>query len=109
AQLDRIPDSDVPQLQKMKREAAELEKRLERQKATAEADLRNIERDKLTLAQQYERLSRSQGKLKRQLANQRAALDIQTIVAGAHNALKTTRMTQVSKEMNRLFLEMINA
>lgn len=109
AQLQRIPESDVGELLRLKHEAEDQKSRLGREKATAEAELRQIEREKQKLAARYEQLTRSKRRFLRQKAFERAARDIQEVVAGTHQVLKTEKLEEVSHEMTQLFLRMIKA
>jgi DNA sulfur modification protein DndD len=107
--LDQVPDVDVVELRRQIKDATEQATKQAQDAALAEADIIRHSDSKNKVDRERERLLKSQRQLSRQRANERAATDLLTVLTGTIGVLKGEKLSAVSEEMNRLFLDMIVA
>lgn len=104
-----LSQADIAQLVSARKGAEEAQRTADRKRVLAEDSLQRIAQELAILDQQEATQLKAEAKNTRQLAHQQSARDIQAVIAGTFNVLKTDKLSEVSDEMNRLFLEMINA
>lgn len=107
--LDQVPETDVAELRRQIKDAEEERANQLKIATLAEAEITRLEEDKLKVGKARDTIMKSQGKYRRQKANEQAAEDLLRVLGGTIGVLKGEKLTNVSDEMNRLFMDMIVA
>jgi DNA sulfur modification protein DndD len=108
-QLDAIPNTDVRELREMRRLVSEQRDRFLQREAEAGTRIKGLERERLDVVRRRDGLLRDKDKGARILSELTAAQDIKTILERTFERLTKEELQKVSKEMNRIFLEMIGS
>lgn len=107
--LAQVPDADVVELRRQIKDATEQRTKQAQEAVLADADVIRLSGQKKKVERDREQILRSQRKLSRQRANEQAASDLLAVLNGTIDVLRGEKLSTVSSEMNRLFLDMIVA
>ena len=107
--LDQVPDADIVELRRQIKDATEQQTKQAQEAVLADAELIRLSGQKKTVEREREQILKSQRKLSRQRANERAAGDLLTVLSGTIGVLRGEKLRTVLDAMNRLFLDMIVA
>jgi DNA sulfur modification protein DndD len=107
--LAQVPDVDVIELRRQIKDATEQLTRQAQEAVLAEAEVIRHSEQKKIVERAREQILKSQRKLSRQRANEQAASDLLSVRNGTIDVLRGEKLSTVSSEMNRLFLDMIVA
>jgi DNA sulfur modification protein DndD len=107
--LEQIPDVDVVELRRQIKDATEQLTKQAQEAVLAEAELIALSGKRKKVEREREQILKTQRKLSRQRANEQAASDLLTVLNGTIDVLRGEKLSTVSDEMNRLFLDMIVA
>jgi DNA sulfur modification protein DndD len=107
--LGQVPDVDVVELRRQIKDATEQLTKQAQEAVLAEAEIIRLSKQKTEVEREREHILKSRRELSRQRANERAASDLLAVLNGTVDVLRGEKLSTVSNEMNRLFLDMIVA
>ena len=109
AQIKDVPDTNIRELQKVRKEQDEQRDRFNRARSRYRADLNNVTRELQNEENRRDQMLRRQEAGGRIMANLEVAQDIETVLANTYKRLTTEELEKVGAMMNDIFLEMIGA
>lgn len=108
-QLDDMPDTDVANLRKARREFENQKDRVKYREGQIDTQLSGLSNERTGLVERRDSLLREQSKGARILAELEVATDISGVLRRAFDRITDEELTKVSNLTNEIFLDMIGA
>lgn len=108
-QLDSLPDTDIQDLRKIRRQHKEQRDRYLSKQSAIETQLTGLQREHEDLEIERRRLLSEREKGARILAELEVTQDVTKVLQGAYERITDEELQKVSELMNSIFLEMIGA
>ncbi|RYG81278.1 hypothetical protein EON77_07740 [bacterium] len=108
-QLDDMPDTDVANLRKARREFENQKDRVKYREGQIDTQLSGLSNERTGLVERRDSLLREQSKGARILAELEVATDISGVLRRAFDRITDEELTKVSDLTNEIFLDMIGA
>ena len=108
-QIDLLPDVDIVELRKFRKELDEIGRKMIMDRAKAEGEQDRLKRKLISSDRTYNDLIKQHGKSQRLRANLLAANDVLQLIKCSKDSIQENELPEVSKIMNSLFLGMIRS